>query len=214
MDKVDRLARIVWSYSVLHQPLEKSDAILALGSMDLRVAERAAELWHQKLAPVIVASGGFGRLTGKNWTEPEAHKFAEIMYAAGIPKLKVLVEDKSTNAAENFTFSMKLLHSKKIEPKKLIVVTKTYMERRAYATALKLFPDIKFIMASPELSYEEYPNQDISKTEMINIMVGDLQRIKLYPEKGFTIPQEIPAEVEQAMEQLIELGYDKQLIKT
>jgi hypothetical protein len=44
-------------------------------------------------------------------------------------------------------------------------------------------------------------------------MVGDLQRIKIYPEKGFQIPQEIPSDVWDAFEQLVELGFDKHLAK-
>jgi hypothetical protein len=44
-------------------------------------------------------------------------------------------------------------------------------------------------------------------------MVGDLQRIKFYPALGFQIEQEIPDEVWQAYEKLVELGYDQHLIK-
>jgi len=44
-------------------------------------------------------------------------------------------------------------------------------------------------------------------------MIGDLQRIKLYPEKGFQIYQEIPGDVWQAYEQLVKLGFDKHLIR-
>jgi len=45
------------------------------------------------------------------------------------------------------------------------------------------------------------------------MMVGDLQRIKYYPEKGFQIYQEIPEEVWKAYEELVKMGFDKQLIK-
>lgn len=44
-------------------------------------------------------------------------------------------------------------------------------------------------------------------------MVGDLQRIKEYPAKGFQIEQEIPDEVWSAYETLVAAGYDKHLIK-
>ena len=47
---------------------------------------------------------------------------------------------------------------------------------------------------------------------VINIMIGDLQRIRIYPERGFQIPQEIPDDVWRAFEKLVELGYDKHLI--
>ncbi len=44
-------------------------------------------------------------------------------------------------------------------------------------------------------------------------MVGDLQRIKLYPAKGFQVYQEIPPEIWNAYERLIQLGFDKHLVK-
>jgi hypothetical protein len=44
-------------------------------------------------------------------------------------------------------------------------------------------------------------------------MAGDLQRIKVYAEKGFQIYQEIPAEVWDAYEQLVAAGYNEHLIQ-
>jgi hypothetical protein len=44
-------------------------------------------------------------------------------------------------------------------------------------------------------------------------MAGDLQRIKLYPGRGFQVYQEIPAEVWAAFEELVGYGYDKRLVK-
>ncbi|RPH35134.1 MAG: YdcF family protein, partial [Planctomycetota bacterium] len=46
---------------------------------------------------------------------------------------------------------------------------------------------------------------------VISIMVGDLQRIRLYPGKGFQVPQEIPPEVWDAYRELVALGYDRHL---
>ena len=45
-------------------------------------------------------------------------------------------------------------------------------------------------------------------------MVGDLQRIQVYPEKGFQIFQEIPDEVLEAYQKLVKLGYTKHLLKS
>ena len=44
-------------------------------------------------------------------------------------------------------------------------------------------------------------------------VVGDLQRIRLYPEKGFQIRQEIPDDVWAAYEVLVDSGYDRYLAK-
>jgi hypothetical protein len=42
-------------------------------------------------------------------------------------------------------------------------------------------------------------------------MVGDLQRIRLYPARGFQIEQEIPDEIWAAGERLIALGFNRHL---
>jgi hypothetical protein len=53
----------------------------------------------------------------------------------------------------------------------------------------------------------------LSADDVIGIMVGDLQRIRLYPERGFQIAQEIPEDVWSAYELLVYAGYDRFLIR-
>lgn len=206
------LAQLLWDYHHVHHTLEKSDCILALGSHDLRVAERAAALYLQGWAPLLVFSGGLGRLTQEIWSEAEADKFAAIALNKGVPREAILIENKSTNTGENILFTQKLFQEKNIDPQTFIVVQKPYMERRSYATFKKHWPDKKLLVTSPQISLSYYPNEDISLEEVIHIMVGDLQRIKLYPEKGFQIFQEIPDDVWIAYERLVELGYDSHLV--
>ena len=43
-------------------------------------------------------------------------------------------------------------------------------------------------------------------------MVGDLQRIKVYPERGYQTYQEIPSDVWEAYEELVRIGYNKHLV--
>jgi uncharacterized SAM-binding protein YcdF (DUF218 family) len=88
------------------------------------------------------------------------------------------------------------------------------MERRSYATFKKHWPEKKLMVTSPQLSFEAYPTEEIPLDKVIHIMVGDLQRIKEYPEKGFQVYQEIPADVWQAWERLVELGYNQHLIRS
>jgi len=207
------LAKKLWNYHHMHHLLEKCDCILALGSHDLRVAERAAELYNEKWAPVVIMSGGLGNFTKENWTEPEADKFAAVAIEKGVPADKILIESKSTNTGENILFTQRLLAEKGIYPDSFMLVQKPYMERRAYATFKKHWPEKKLLVTSPQISFNKYPTPEISIEKVINIMTGDLQRIKLYPQKGFQIYQEIPAEVWNAYKQLIDAGYDKHLIK-
>jgi hypothetical protein len=86
------------------------------------------------------------------------------------------------------------------------------MERRIYATFKKVWPGKECIATSPQISFEEYPNGTTSKEEVINIVVGDLQRIKVYSGKGFQIHQDIPTDVWSAYQGLVQLGYTKYLV--
>ena len=79
------LAKQLWDYHHMHHKLVKSDVILALGSHDLRVAERAAQIYLEGWAPKLVCSGGLGNLTSGIWTESEADQFAAIAVKMGVP---------------------------------------------------------------------------------------------------------------------------------
>ncbi|ULQ52049.1 YdcF family protein [Flavihumibacter fluvii] len=203
----------LWDYHHVEHTLSKADCILALGSHDLRVADRAAELYLQGLAPIVIFSGGLGNFTKESWTEPEADQFARIAREKGVPDRDILVENKSTNTGENIMFTQQLLASKGLDPRSFIVVQKPYMERRSYATFKKHWPEKDLMVTSPQISFDDYPTAEIPLEKVIHIMVGDLQRIKYYPAKGFQVSQEIPEEVWQAYEQLVAAGFDQHLIK-
>ena len=210
------LAEQIWHYHLMNHRLEKADAILVLCSHDKRVAERGAELFLAGWAPLLIFSGGLGSITSELWTETEADQFAAIAIKLGVPKPKILIENRSTNTGENVLFTKLLLAEKQLNPEKFILVQKPYMERRAYATFRKFWPEKKVLVTSPQVSFEkylsEYTNENLSSDDVISIMVGDLQRIKLYPQKGFQIPQEIPDEIWAAYEELVRTGYDRHLI--
>lgn len=213
-NEVIRLAQIVWNYHHMNHALVKSDCILVLGSHDTRVAERGAELYLDGWASVLVLSGGLGRLTKEAWTESEAALFGRIAIEKGVPEEAILIEDQSTNTGENILFTKELLRGKNLFPESFILVQKPYMERRTYATFQKQWPGNRLCVTSPVISFTDYCTPEIPLEKVINIMVGDLQRIRLYAEKGFQIHQEIPDEVWRAYEDLVAMGFDKQLIKS
>ena len=210
---IDELAQIIWDYHHLNHKLEKSDAILALGSNDLRVAEYAAELYLQGWAPLLICSGNVGALTRGRFGKPEAEMFAEIAVKRGVPREAILTEPESTNTGENVVFTRRLLERRGLDPESIILVQKPYMERRAFATFMNFWPGKRVIVASPPIPFTEYFTAELTKDLVINIMVGDLQRIRIYPGLGFQIEQEIPDDVWLAFEKLVELGYDKHLIR-
>ena len=137
MKTTDELARIIWDYHHMHQKLEKADCILALGSHDLRVAEYAAKLFLEGWASLLACSGGVAHksdLLATGWDKPEAEVFADIAVKMGVPKEKILIENRSANTGENIRFTKGLFAERRLAPKRIIIVQKPYMERRAYAT--------------------------------------------------------------------------------
>ena len=216
MSSLDNLAKIIWDYHLMHHDLIKADCILALGSRDTRVAERAADLYLTGWAPYILFSGGFGDTTKISFTKPEAEVFADVAVKKGVPLEKIIIENKSSNTGENIIFSKNLVEKEGYNFNSFILVQKPYMERRTYVTFKKQWPGKDCAVTSPQMTYEDYvndPSSPIDKEKTINGLVGDLQRIKTYPQKGYSIEQEIPDSVWEAYEELIKLGYDKRLAK-
>ncbi|MBB6479970.1 YdcF family protein [Spirochaeta isovalerica] len=212
---VEKAAHIIWDYHHMNHKLEKSDLLFVLGSHDIRVAEYAARLFREGWAPVILFSGGVahqGDMLDTGWGKSEAEVFAARAGELGVPGEAILLETKAGNTGDNVRYSRVILEEARITFDKIIAVQKPYMERRTYATIKKIWADKKLIVTSPSLSYEAYPTNEISLENIINIMVGDLQRIIEYPAKGFQIHQSVPEEVMSAYRQLVDAGYDRHMI--
>jgi len=212
MTDVERFARIVWRYHHVNHPLEPADCIMVLGSHDTRVAERGAEIFLAGWAPLVLFSGNLGALTRGVWNRPEAEIFADVAAAAGVPRERMLIEARSTNTGENVDFSRELLSKHGIHPRKVIAVQKPYMERRTLATFQQRWPELAVIVTSPQIDFDHYPNQAIRREDVIHIMVGDLQRLMLYADRGWSVAQEIPPDVMEAYERLVAAGYTRRLI--
>src|SRR5918993_886003 len=163
-------AKKVWNYHLMKHTLAPADCILTLGSHDTRVAEWAADVYLQGWAPLLIFSGGLGRLTQGVWTETEADLFAKIAIEKGVPKDAILIENRSTNTGENILFTQELLQSKGLSPQRFIVVQKPYMERRSYATFKKHWPQKDLIITSPPIPFEEYATDTQPLQKVISIM--------------------------------------------
>lgn len=224
MNNIDLLAKKLWDYHHLNQVLESADIIFCFTSIDLSVPAYCAKLFKEKFAPRILISGGNAtnlsihdsqNIQKTDWgKDSEAEKYAEVAIENGVPEESIIMETKSSNSGENVLFSYEVLKNMNLLPKKVLLVHKPTMERRAFATFKNYWPDdsTELIVTSAPYTYDEYVGKIVEKDLIINIMVGDIQRIKLYPDMGFQIIQDIPTEVWSAYEELVKLGYDKHLI--
>jgi len=216
-ERLRKLAERVWRYHHMDHELERSDIILVLCSHDTTVAERGAQLFLDGWAPLLAFTGGLGAITRRLWSDPEADRFARIAIEMGVPEDRILIENRSTNTGENVAFTRELLRSRGFDPASFILVQKPYMERRTFATFSQVWPGKSVRVTSPQISMDEYlsrySHESLSPDDVISIMVGDLQRIREYPKRGFQIPQEIPDDVWQAYGELVKAGFDRHLLR-
>ena len=206
-------AQILWDYNQLKQPIKPTDFILVLCSYNLDIADYADILFMQKMGQKIIISGGMGHKDGMlrmPWDEPESHVFRDRLLELNHNEENIIIEDQSTNTGENIQFTKKIVEELDLDYQTGLLVQKPYMERRAYATACQQWPEIDWQVTSPDISYEDYIEK-FDEERLIHIIVGDTWRIKDYAKKGFQIPQEMPDEVEEAMNILIKKGYTKHI---
>lgn len=216
MDQLTRRhVQTLWDYMHMDMTLEPSDLIVGFGCYNEDIALRAAQLYHGGYAKQILFTGGLGRNTKQMWTEPEADRFARIAIEAGVPPQDILIENQSTNTAENILFTRKMLADRPI--RRIIGIHKPFMERRLFAAMGVYWPEMDCIITSPQVSIEEYIRlseaQGLDEKRVIEVLVGDFQRIDAYAKRGYQIPQHIPEPVWQAFDALVSMGYTHDLVE-
>ena len=161
-------------------------------------------------------SGGLGRNTKSRWSTSEAERYRDIALGLGVPEDVMLIEKRSTNTGENIVFSREILRAEGLAEKKLLCVHKPFMERRVWAAMKAYWPEADFTITSPQLSMEEYIErtmaQGMTEKAVIDVIVGDVQRMEIYARKGYQIPQPLPDEVRAAFNAMVEMGYTGELI--
>ncbi|HEY1422036.1 MAG TPA: YdcF family protein [Candidatus Acidoferrum sp.] len=131
------LLRFIGESLIVEDPLEKSDAIIILSDDNFYAdrATRAAELFRQGLAPMVVASGIRLRPYA-GIAELMTHDLIE----RGVPKQDVVTfPQDADNTREEAELLEKLVQSKNW--KSVIVVTSNYHTRRARYIFRKVFAD-------------------------------------------------------------------------
>lgn len=216
MNKVENL-KVIWDYMCLNQEVKKCDTIFGAGCHDLDIPKKCVELYKEGYADKIIFSGGLGKVTTDIWNKPEAVIFKEVAIELGVPEKNIFVETESTNTGDNFRFTKKLIEEKNLNIQSFIIVTTPYAERRCYASFKAIMEDKECIITSYDNSFDNFikekENQEVSLDEKINVLVGDLQRMKVYAQKGWQIKQDIPDNVWNAYEELVSMGYDKYVIE-
>ncbi|MGI5398401.1 YdcF family protein [Streptomyces sp. CA-135486] len=204
-------AQLLWDYHQMHHELRACSVAIGLGSHDLGVADTTVDLYKRGLAPLIVFTGATSRTTQHRMPRGEAVHYRDRALELGVPGDAVLVEPRAGNTGENIRFSRAILETAGVEVSSVLLISKPYEERRAYATARKLWPEVEIVSASTPMTLEEYVDSIQDARLVIDMLVGALQRLLIYPEQGFMISQTVPGEVATAYDRLCRAGFTSRL---
>ncbi|MDV6289142.1 YdcF family protein [Streptomyces sp. UP1A-1] len=207
-------ARRVWEYHQMGHTLRPCSVAIGLGSHDLGVADTAVSLYKRGMAPLLLFTGATSPTTRERMPRGEAIHYKERALELGVPSTAILVEPRARNTGENIRFSRELLEQEGAEVASMLLISKPYEERRAYATARKLWPAVDVVSASAPMTLDEYVDSIGDARLVIDMLVGALQRLMIYPEQGFMISQPVPSDVLDAYERLRQAGFTSRLLTT
>ncbi|WP_404948553.1 YdcF family protein [Streptomyces sp. ARC14] len=205
-------AQRLWDFQQMHHELRPCSVAIGLGSHDLGVADVTVNLYKRGMFPLIVFTGATSRTTRDRMPRGEAEHYRERALDLGVPPSAILVEPRARNTGENINFSRALLEKRSIDVSSVLLVSKPYEERRAYATARRLWPAVEIISASAPMTLPEYVGSIKDPRLVLDMLVGAQQRLLIYPDRGFMIKQEVPESVAAAYERLCAEGFTSRLV--
>ncbi|MFJ9594869.1 YdcF family protein [Streptomyces virginiae] len=205
-------AELIWDFHQMHHEPRPCSVAVGLGSHDLGVADTTVDLYQRGMAPLIVFTGATSPTSRARMPRGEAVHYRERALELGVPPEDVLVEPNARNTGENIRLTRALLEDAGRPIESVLLISKPYEERRAYATARKLWPEVEVVCASTALTFTEYVDSIGDPELVIDMLVGALQRLQLYPAHGFMVQLPVPPAVLAAFNRLREAGFISRLV--
>lgn len=208
-----RRARRLWDYLRLDIPVVPVECLLVFGGHDLGVAERAAELFAGRVAPLIVVSGGSRAVPDGSGFGTEADAIVDVLVRRDVPKDVIATERLASNTSENFWLTAELLRDRGLDPQKFLVVQKPYTERRTMATARRRWPAKQVSVTSQQISFGAYCAGDIPVGRILSMLAGEALRLEVYANDGLIgLDEPVPSDVLEAARALQEAGFSSRAV--
>jgi hypothetical protein len=201
----------LWEFNQMHHELRPVDLGIGLGSHDLGVATYTAELYHQGYFPRIVFTGANAPTTIERFPRGEAVHYREHALSLGVPDEAILVEPNATNTGENIDFTRALVEGEAPQVRSVMLISRPYQQRRAFSMCELRWPEVDIVCASQTLTIDEYVATVGEHAHVVDMLVGDTQRIWIYADRGWATKQEVPCSVRTAYDHLVAAGYTRRV---
>ena len=184
----DKFLNQITEFIFVEDKAEKSDMIFIPGSGFPQLAEEAAKLYHQGLAPYILPSGKYSILNGKfagvqekqelydGEYETEWEFLKEALKKNQVPEEHILRENNATYTYENAIYSRKVTDRLGMEIKKAILCCKPYHARRSLLYYQLLYPETQFFVRPIQDSDVKRENWYLTE-KGIRLVFGEVQKI-------------------------------------
>ncbi len=175
--------KAVGDYMLVETSLEKADAIFVFGNRSRApLAEKAASIYHDGLAPRIIVSGGvYGE-----FDKTEAIDITDRLVELGVPRDIILVENKAHNTGENVIFSKAQVEKEwgKGAVKSVIAVGHISAARRFLMTLNQQWPGLK-MMSAPMNPYKTPRQKWHANKRFKKLVLKEYAKIPVYKRRGF-----------------------------
>lgn len=167
------------NFIFLEDELQKSDIIFVPGSDQEALPVRAAELWKEGWAPVILPSGKYSKLVGRFLKDPafetEWAYFAHILQEHGVPEEAVWREDEATFTYENALRSREVTDRAGLQVKRAILCCQASHARRAKLYYQICFPEAEILVCPVDSKGISRDNWFLTE-EGIRTVLGEMER--------------------------------------
>jgi uncharacterized SAM-binding protein YcdF (DUF218 family) len=204
----DAAARSAYTYLSATDSLPDgvADAVIGFGTFDLTLARFCGELFTRGAARCIIFTGGYGAGTA-DLGQPEADAWADELRRShpGVPRDRVILENRSTNTAENIRLTAEVLqrdHPQRAFGRGLrtaLIVASPARLRRVGLTLRQLVPAVRAWRCLPATSFErERALHDSKGIPFVPHLRGELDRIVDYPRRGWIAAEPLPPAIARA----------------
>lgn len=178
----------ITEFIFVNQEPEPADIIFVPGNGYPQMAERAAKLWREKMAPRILPSGRYSVTLGHfagvmekeaqygGEYETEWEFLSHVLQQNGVPQDCILREDQATFTYENAIYSRKVTDRAGLKIKKAILCCKSHHARRCLMYFQRLYPQTEFLVCPSDT--ENITRENWYETEKgITEVMGEADRI-------------------------------------
>lgn len=186
-----RIIEDISNFIFVEDVLEKSDVIMVPGGSYPELPEKAAEIWGDGYAPLIVPAGGVSVKSGKfngvkskqeryvREYRTECEFYTDVLEICGVQPECIIGDNKSGCTADNARLSRKILDARGIYPQRAIICCKAFHARRCLMFYQFYFPETQFII-SPIIDLPGYciSKDNWYKSEIgLSRVLGELSRL-------------------------------------